>query len=174
VSKGLIIVLTGEGKGKTTAALGMALRAWGHEKKVLVIQFIKGKRFVTGESLAAERLGERFTIKALGEGFISAEGDLDRHRTAAQRAVDSAREALSNPANDVVVLDEITLALKYGLITEKQVFDLINLKPPATHLVLTGRDAPPSLVEAGDLVTEMKCVKHHYQQGVEAQQGVEY
>ncbi len=174
MSKGLIIIFTGEGKGKTTAALGMALRAWGHEKKVLVIQFIKTKRFVTGESLAAERLGERFTIKTMGEGFVSGGVDLDRHRIGAQRALDSAREALSNPAIDVVVLDEITWALKYGLISEKQVLDLIALKPPATHLVLTGRDALPSLIEAADVVTEMKCVKHHYQRGVGAQKGVEY
>lgn len=174
MKRGLILLFTGNGKGKTTAALGMALRAWGHGMRVLVIQFIKSARVETGERLAAVRLGERFVIRTLGEGFVFEGEDVERHREAARRALETAREAFKSGEHDLVVLDEITLAIKYGLISEEQVLELISLKPPATHLVFTGRDAPRSLVELADTVTEMESVKHHYLQRIEAQKGIEY
>jgi len=174
MKQGLVIVFTGDGKGKTTAALGMALRAWGHGMRVLIVQFIKSTRVETGERLAAARLGERFVIKTLGEGFLFGEGDLARHREAAGRALEAAREAVQSGEYDLVVLDEITHALRHGLITEEAVLELVTSKPPAVHLVLTGRDASRTLIERADLVTEMRAVKHHYQRGVPAQKGIEY
>lgn len=174
MSRGLVMVFTGDGKGKTTAALGMALRAWGHGMRVLVIQFVKSARVETGERLAAARLGERFVIKTLGEGFVFEGEDVERHREAARRALETAREAVQSGEYDLVVLDEITHALKHGLITEEAVLALLAAKSPAVHLVLTGRDAPEAIVARADLVTEMRAVKHHYQRGVPAQKGIEY
>lgn len=175
MAQGLVIVFTGDGKGKTTAALGMALRAWGHGMRVFIVQFVKSDRVETGERLAAAQLGERFIIKTFGEGFIfPEEEDFGRHREAAERALATAREALTSGAYDMVVLDEITHALKHGLVGEEAVLELVAAKPSTVHLVLTGRDAPPALVACADLVTEMRAVKHHYAQGVPAQKGVEY
>ncbi|WP_334110353.1 cob(I)yrinic acid a,c-diamide adenosyltransferase [Thermodesulfitimonas autotrophica] len=173
MAQGLVMVFTGDGKGKTTAALGMALRAWGHGMRVFIVQFVKSDRVMTGERLAAAQLGERFVIQTLGEGFVFPAADRDRHREAAARALAAAREALTG-GYDMVVLDEITHALRHGLVSEEAVLMLIDAKPPAVHLVLTGRDAPPALVERADLVTEMRAVKHHYARGVPAQKGVEY
>ncbi|MGQ9513391.1 cob(I)yrinic acid a,c-diamide adenosyltransferase [Thermodesulfitimonas sp.] len=172
MAQGLVMVFTGDGKGKTTAALGMALRAWGHGMRVFIVQFVKSDRVKTGERLAAARLGERFVIETLGEGFVSPADDLARHREAAARALAAAREALTS-GYDLVVLDEITHALRHGLVSEEAVLELIAAKP-AVHLVLTGRDAPPALIARADLVTEMRAVKHHYTAGVPAQKGVEY
>uniref|UniRef100_A0A7C1J831 Cob(I)yrinic acid a,c-diamide adenosyltransferase n=1 Tax=Ammonifex degensii TaxID=42838 RepID=A0A7C1J831_9THEO len=174
MTRGLVMVFTGDGKGKTTAALGMALRAWGHGMRVLVLQFVKSGRLETGERLAAARLGGRFVVKTLGEGFILPSGDLTHHREAAERALATAREALGSNAFDMVVLDEITHVLKHGLLREEEVLALVDAKPAEVHLVLTGRDASPALIARADLVTEMRVVKHHYEAGVRAQKGVEY
>ncbi|MEW6771406.1 MAG: cob(I)yrinic acid a,c-diamide adenosyltransferase [Bacillota bacterium] len=174
MSRGLVMVFTGDGKGKTTAALGMALRAWGHGMRVLVIQFVKSARVETGERLAAARLGERFVIKTLGEGFVFEGEDVERHRVAARRALETAREAVQSGEYDLVVLDEIIHALKHGLVSEEELVALIAAKSPAVHLVLTGRDAPEAIVARADLVTEMRAVKHHYRSGVPAQKGIEY
>ncbi|HIE13625.1 MAG TPA: cob(I)yrinic acid a,c-diamide adenosyltransferase [Desulfotomaculum sp.] len=174
MTQGLVMLFTGDGKGKTTAALGMALRAWGHGMRVLIIQFVKSGRFETGECLAAAHLGERFAIKTLGEGFVFGGEDTGRHREAAQRALAAAQKAVEKGGYDLVVLDEITHALRHGLISEESVLALIAAKPPAMHLVLTGRGAPQALIGRADMVTEMRDVKHHYQGGLAAQKGIEY
>ncbi|MEW6447773.1 MAG: cob(I)yrinic acid a,c-diamide adenosyltransferase [Bacillota bacterium] len=171
---GLVMIFTGNGKGKTTAAIGTALRAWGHGMRVLIVQFIKSGRVETGECLAAARLGERFVIKTLGEGFVFEGEDVERHRDAARRALEAAREAVQSGDWDLVVLDEITHALRHGLISEEAVLDLIIAKPPLVHLILTGRGASQALIERADTVTEMRCVKHHYEHGLAAQRGIEY
>lgn len=174
MTRGLVMIFTGDGKGKTTAALGAALRAWGHGMRVLIIQFVKSGRVETGESLAATRLGERFVIKTLGEGFVFGGEGVERHREAAERAIAEAREAVEKGEYDMVVLDEITHAINHGLITEEAVLALITAKPPPVHLILTGRGAADALVEHADTVTEMRDIKHHYEHGLAAQRGIEY
>ncbi len=171
---GLVIVFTGNGKGKTTAALGMALRGWGHGMKTLVLQFIKGGS-VYGELLASGRL-DGLEIRPLGKGFVTGRGkrDTERHRLAARRALEEARREVAAGQWDMVVLDEIIYAASFKLLGEEDLLDLISLKPPGMHLVLTGRNAPQSVVDRADLVTEMKEVKHHYSRGVKAQKGVEF
>jgi len=174
-TKGLTLVFTGSGKGKTTAALGMALRAWGQGMKVLIIQFIKGG-WKYGELKAAEKLGPGFEMRQMGEGFIKdAAGEgLEAHRAAAQKALAEARQAVREPGYDLVILDEINYALHYRLVELADVLEMIRSKPPGLHLVLTGRNAAPEVVELADLVTEMKEIKHPYSSGVKAQKGIEY
>lgn len=174
-TKGLVLVFTGNGKGKTTAALGMGLRAWGQGLQVLVLQFIKGGRSY-GELTAAAALAPGFSIKQLGLGFILSKDadELARHREAARQGLVTVRREISSGSYDLLVLDEILYALNYGLVTLDEIRELVALKPPAMHLVLTGRGAPPEIVELADLVTEMKEIKHPYQQGISAQKGVEY
>jgi cob(I)alamin adenosyltransferase len=177
-TRGLVIVNTGDGKGKTTAALGLVLRAAGNGLRVYIIQFIKG-RWKTGESksLAAlapnvevVRMGTGFTIERLRDPRIS----MSEHEEAAARAFERAREVVASGEYDMVVLDEILGSIKANLVTLDQVLELIREKPPALHLVLTGRGAPPEIVDAADLVTEMRPVKHPYQQGIKAQRGIEF
>lgn len=172
--KGLVIVFTGSGKGKTTASLGMALRAWGQGMKVLVIQFIKGG-WVYGELLAARKL-DGFEMRPLGEGFFRGAGEKEAasHRAAAQKALEEAREEIISGKWDMVILDEIIYALGFKLLKENDLLDLVAIKPPQMHLALTGRNAPESLVDRADLVTEMREIKHPYKQGIKAQKGVEY
>ncbi|MEW6183877.1 MAG: cob(I)yrinic acid a,c-diamide adenosyltransferase [Bacillota bacterium] len=172
--RGLVHLYTGDGKGKTTAALGMAFRAWGHGMRVLMIQFLKSGRVQTGERLAAGRIGDGFLIETMGEGFVFEESDTSRHHETAQQAYRAAREALIAAKYDMVILDEVTWAIKCGLVSEEQILTLLESRPPGVHLVLTGRDAPPSLIERADIVTEMRDIKHHYRAGVEAQKGIEY
>jgi len=168
--RGLIIVHTGDGKGKTTAALGLAIRAHGAGLNVLVLQFIKGLRR-SGELNALDALG--IEVRQLGLGFTSA-GDINEHRAAARLALDTARAEISSGAWDLIVLDEINYAVKFNLLTAADITALLTIRPPQVHLVFTGRDAPPQLINAADLVTEMKLVKHPFQRGVEAQAGIEF
>lgn len=172
--KGLVLVLTGNGKGKTTAALGLALRSWGHEMKVLMLQFIKSRQ--CGEHLAAERMQPGFEIRPLGLGFINFNNpeDVARQQQAAREALQQVDNAMHSGQYQLLILDEILYALKYGLIELSAVLTLIDNKPAALHLALTGRDAPPEIIERADLVTEMKEIKHPYQQGIPAQKGIEY
>ena len=175
-TKGLVLVFTGDGKGKTTAALGMALRAVGHRYKVAVIQFIKGT-MRTGEQEAAKMLVPYLDWTTTGKGFTSgpaARATPEEHRQAAQDALSLAKEKITSKDYRLVILDEVLGAIKAGLITTDQVIDLIRSKPPKVHLVLTGRNAPPEIVDIADLVTEMKLVKHPYDQGIVAQKGVEF
>lgn len=173
--KGLILVNTGNGKGKTTAALGMALRAWGQGMKVLILQFIKGG-WKYGELKAAEKLGPNFEIRQMGEGFIKGADDrsLDEHRHAAQQALEAARIEVSSGRYDLIILDEVLYAIHYGLLGLENVLDLLGQKPENLHLVLTGRNAPPEIIERADLVTEMCEVKHPFTRGIAAQKGIEY
>ncbi|MEW5953722.1 MAG: cob(I)yrinic acid a,c-diamide adenosyltransferase [Bacillota bacterium] len=173
--KGLVLVFTGNGKGKTTSSLGMALRAWGQGMRVLVLQFIKGG-WHYGELKAAELLGERFEIRPLGEGFIKDAGPdaLKEHKKAAANALATAAQEIKAGQYDLVILDEINYALGFGLVELVDVLKIIDEKPEALHLVLTGRNAAPEVVERADLVTEMKEIKHPFTKGIMAQKGIEF
>jgi cob(I)alamin adenosyltransferase len=179
--RGLTIVYTGPGKGKTTAALGMALRALGHGWRVLVIQFFKGDwPVVFGELEMGKRLAPQLDVLQLGKGFVQHMGDrkpFDEHLAAAKEALRTAREQIASGAYDLIVLDEIIYAIDYAgvqLISLEEVLGLLDAKPPALHLVLTGRNAPQALIDRADLVTEMHEVKHPWQQKIPAQVGVDY
>lgn len=173
--KGLVLINIGNGKGKTTAALGMALRAWGQGMKILVLQFIKGG-WKYGELKAAEKLGENFEIRQMGEGFIKgADGNsLEEHRHAAGEALKAAGTEINYGKYDMIILDEIIYAIHYGLVALDDVLILLDRKPESLHLVLTGRNAPPELIERADLVSEIKEIKHPYTQGIPAQKGIEF
>jgi cob(I)alamin adenosyltransferase len=176
--KGLVIVFTGNGKGKTTAAMGLALRASGNGMRVRVIQFIKGE-WKTGEVEAAKALAPMFEIVRAGLGFTierlrDPRIEMNAHVAAGQAGLEEARRAITAGEFAVVVLDEILGAIKAELVTREQVLGLIAEKPPMLHLVLTGRDAPPEIIAAADLVTEMRLIKHPYEAGIIAQRGVEF
>lgn len=177
--RGLVMVFTGNGKGKTTAAFGLALRAAGNRLPVKVIQFIKGA-WKTGEreliqaqipAIEIEVGGRGFTIERLRDPAIP----VDEHRLAARAAFEDARESVSSGRYRMVVLDEILGSIKAGLVAEEEVLELIAGRPQELHLVLTGRGATPAIVEAADLVTEMREIKHHYRgAGIPAQRGIEF
>ena len=173
--KGLIIVHTGPGKGKTTAALGLGFRAVGSGLKVLMVQFIKGS-WHYGELDTAELLGpDKFVIRPMGKGFVKLGGEIDpAQKQAAAEAWGFAREKIFSGEYDMIILDEINYAISYGLLPVGPVLDTLKTKPEAVHVVLTGRNANPEVVELADLVTEMREVKHPYQKGIEAQRGIEY
>lgn len=172
--KGLVLVFTGNGKGKTTAALGLALRAWGQGMRVLMLQFVKGD-WETGELKAAAKL-DGLEIRSLGIGFVRPKDEeaLIRHREAAEKAVTEACSALRAGEHGLVILDEILYALNLGLVTIQDLLTLISSKQEGVHLVLTGRGAPPEILERADLVTEMHAVKHHLQRGIKARKGIEF
>lgn len=169
---GLIIVHTGDGKGKTTAAIGTAFRAVGVGFKVKMIQFIKGS-WDYGELHTAEKL-ENFEIVPMGEGFTWETKDRERDTEIASKAWVACREAIENNEHDLLIFDEINNALSYAYLDVQQVIDALEKKPPEMHVILTGRDAPPELIEIADLVTEMKEIKHPFQRGIYAQRGIEY
>ncbi len=174
--RGMVIVFTGDGKGKTTAALGVALRAWGYGWRTLFIQFIKGT-WHYGEIDAVKRLGPGIEIRPMGVGFVHIMGDdlpLQEHVEAAGRALETARDEISSGEWDIVVLDEINVAVREKLLAESEVLKVIGERHPWTTIILTGRDAPCAFVEYSDLVTEMQEVKHPFQGGIEAQQGIDY
>lgn len=172
--KGLIIVHTGPGKGKTTAALGLGFRAVGSGLKVLMIQFIKGS-WHYGELDTAEMLGDKFVIRPMGKGFVKLGEEVDpEHRKAAEEAWAFAREKLFSGEYDMIILDEINYALNYGLLAVEPVVEALREKPEQVHVILTGRSARSEIVEVADLVTEMREIKHPYQKGIEAQRGIEY
>jgi cob(I)alamin adenosyltransferase len=171
---GLVIVHTGDGKGKTTAALGLAMRAWGDGLRILILQFIKGS-WKYGELKAIERLGDRIEVHQCGYGFTQKAGsNAVRDQEAAAAALQCAREALQSGKWDMLILDELNYAVKFGLLDVKDVLDMIDKKPPEMHLILTGRDACPDVIEAADLVTEMHLIKHPFQKGIKAQKGIEF
>ncbi|MGA2906712.1 MAG: cob(I)yrinic acid a,c-diamide adenosyltransferase [Terracidiphilus sp.] len=173
--RGLILINTGSGKGKTTAALGTALRAVGCGMKVLVLQFIKGS-WHYGELDAAEALGSNFVLKQMGRGFVKiggAEADPEDIRLV-HAAWEEARAAINSGVWDLVVLDEINYAISYGMLDPGVVAETLKAKPEMVHVILTGRNAHPLLVELADTVTEMREVKHAYQKGILAQRGIEY
>ena len=169
--KGLVIVNTGDGKGKTTAALGLALRAWGRDMRVCVIQFIKGGDR-TGEALAARRMGLEWRVT--GNGFTWTGGKAEQKRHAVE-AWAGAQEKIVSGGYDVIVLDEFTYAFDFGWLAATDVIDWLRAhKPPLLHLVITGRGAPAQLIDYADLVTEMVEVKHPYRDGIPGQPGIEY
>jgi cob(I)alamin adenosyltransferase len=175
VHRGLIIVNTGPGKGKTTAAMGTALRAVGNGMKVLMLQFLKGS-WHYGELDAVKAFGENFVIKQMGRGFVKvggAETDPEDIRMVEQAWAEG-REAILSGKWDLVVLDEINYAISYGMLDPAQVVDTLKHKPEPVHVILTGRSAHPTIIELADTVTEMKQVKHAYEKGVMAQRGIEY
>ncbi|MFP5214032.1 MAG: cob(I)yrinic acid a,c-diamide adenosyltransferase [Acidobacteriota bacterium] len=173
MQKGLLVVFTGNGKGKTTAALGMALRAAGHGMRVLILQFIKGA-WVYGELKALERF-EEVCIRPLGTGFTWKKESLDEDRELARRGWELAAREIREGNYDMVVLDELNIVLSYGLLSIEEVLPVLDTRPEGLHLVVTGRNAPEELIRSADLVTEMRQVKHPYHNaGIKAQKGVEF
>jgi cob(I)alamin adenosyltransferase len=173
--RGLVLINTGPGKGKTTAAMGTALRAVGNGMRVLMLQFLKGS-WHYGELDAVEAFGDNFVLKQMGRGFVKiggAETDPEDVRLV-EAAWDEAREAILSGAWDLVVLDEINYAIGYGMLDPAKVVETLKARPEMVHVILTGRNAHPSLVEIADTVTEMRQVKHAYEGGVLAQRGIEY
>jgi len=171
--KGLLIVHTGPGKGKTTAALGMILRAAGHGFAAGLVQFVKGG-WSPGELAALARFEDLVTVRVLGEGFTWETRDRVRDQAAARAAWDASLAMLAEPRYRLIVLDELSIALRHGLLDTAEVVAALAARRPDLHVVVTGRNAPPELIEAADLVTEMKAVKHPYQAGVKAQAGIEF
>jgi cob(I)alamin adenosyltransferase len=171
--KGLLIVHTGAGKGKTTAALGLAFRALGQGLKVGIVQFIKGA-IPTGEAALVGRLNLPIEMHTLGEGFTWNTQDRERDMAAARRAWERAVALLRDPSFDLVILDELNVVLKYDYLPLAEVLDELRRRRDGLHVVVTGRGAPAELIEQADLVTEMKLVKHPYRSGVKAQRGVEF
>lgn len=174
--RGLVIVYTGKGKGKTTAALGIVLRAVGHGYRVGMIQFIKGEWYY-GELTSSKRLEPEFEMIAAGKGFVGILDDdhpVEDHQQAARQALVIAREKLVSGLYDILVLDEINYAIKLNLLCEKDILDLIAARPAKTTLVLTGNYAPDSVIQIADLVTEMREIKHPYQSGIKAKKGIDF
>jgi len=175
IRRGLIIINTGPGKGKTTAAMGTALRAVGNGLKVLMLQFLKGS-WHYGELDAVKAFGDNFVMKQMGRGFVKvggAETDPEDIRMV-EEAWAEAEAAILSGAWDLVVLDEINYAIGYGMLDPAKVAEVLKRKPELVHVILTGRNAHPKLVEIADTVTEMREVKHAYQKGIMAQRGIEY
>lgn len=175
VEKGLVIVHTGAGKGKTTAAIGMALRIVGHGGRVGILQFIKGSgNWDTAERRALESFGEQVAFRIMGEGFTWETQDRERDVAACAAAWEVARSWISEGNFDMVILDELNIALRYGYLDVADVLAVLAAKPADLHVVITGRNAPDALIAAADLVTEMTMVKHPFRAGVKAQAGVEF
>ena len=171
-NKGLVIVNTGNGKGKTTAALGLLLRAWGRDLRVVMLQFIKPKTANWGETRAAKKLG--IEIIPLGGGFTWMSEDIEKDRLLAQKGWQLCREKIESGDYDIVILDEITYCFKYGWLDIEEVLTVLRSRSPDQHIIMTGRDAPAALIEFADLVTEMTEIKHPYKAGVKAQKGIEF
>jgi len=171
--KGLLIVNTGTGKGKSTAAFGLLLRMVGHGKKTAVVQFIKGA-WDTGERSVLESFGELVRWHTLGEGFTWETQDKARDIAAAAKAWETAKALMAEPDLKLLVLDELNIALRYDYLPLDEVVATLKNRRPGLHVVVTGRNAKPAMVEAADLVTEMTLVKHHFAQGVKAQAGIEF
>ena len=173
--RGLFIVNTGPGKGKTTAAMGTALRAVGNGMKVLMLQFLKGS-WHYGELDAVQSFGDRFVMKQMGRGFVKvggAETDPEDVRMV-EEAWAEAAQAIRSGLWDLVVLDEINYAISYGMLAPEKVAEVLRTKPEMVHVILTGRNAHPTIIDLADTVTEMRQVKHAYEKGVMAQRGIEY
>ena len=173
IEKGLLIIHTGKGKGKSTAAFGMVLRAVGHGMRVGVVQFVKGK-WATGERSVLERFSEQVEFHALGEGFTWETQDRERDIASARAAWDAAKRLIEDPGIRMVLLDELNIVLRYGYLPLEEVVDYLRAKPADTHVIVTGRNAADELIEAADLVTEMTMVKHPFRDGVKAQAGIEF
>jgi cob(I)alamin adenosyltransferase len=175
VRRGLIIVNTGPGKGKTTAAMGTALRAVGQGMRVLMLQFLKGS-WHYGELDAVKAFGDKFVMKQMGRGFVKVGGEKPDPEDVrmVENAWNEAESALRSGEWDLLILDEINYAISYGMLDPVRVAQALKSKPEQAHVILTGRNAHPTIVEIADTVTEMRQVKHAYEKGVMAQRGIEY
>ncbi|MEL7048772.1 MAG: cob(I)yrinic acid a,c-diamide adenosyltransferase [Pseudomonadota bacterium] len=173
IKKGLLIVHTGKGKGKSTCAWGLMLRALGRGNKVGVVQFGKGA-WETGEREAVKAFGDRVIWHTLGEGFTWETQDRERDVAAAEKAWSEVEKLIADPTIDMVICDELNISLRYDHLDLAKVLDTLNARPPEMHVVVTGRNAKPDLIEAADLVTEMTPIKHHFAAGVGAQEGIEF
>jgi cob(I)alamin adenosyltransferase len=174
--EGIVVVFTGKGKGKTSAALGIVLRAVGHGHKVGMIQFIKGEWFY-GELISSKRLEPEFEMIVAGKGFVGIIDDdhpLEAHRMAAQKAISLAKEKTLSGNYDIIILDEINYALNMKLLVLQDVIDIINARPKKTTLVLTGNHAAAEVLDLADMVTEMREIKHPYARGIKAKKGIDY
>ena len=173
IEKGLLIVHTGKGKGKSTAAFGLVMRALGHGMHVGIVQFVKGK-WETGERSVLERFPDLVTIRAMGEGFTWETQDRERDIAAAKKAWEASKEMISGGNYDLVLLDELNIVLRYESLPLDDVVAFLSNKPEMLHVVVTGRNAKDELIEAADLVTEMTQIKHPFRAGVKAQKGIEF
>lgn len=174
--KGLVLVYTGNGKGKTTAALGMVIRAVGYGWKLCIIQFVKGS-WKYGELKGLKLLDQFVELHVIGEGFVGILDDtkqFEEHRAAAKGGIELALEKISSGAHQIVILDELNVAYDLGLVTEEEIRQLLRARGADQTLVITGRGAPEWLIDAADLVTEMKEIKHPYQKGILAQKGIDW
>ncbi len=171
--RGLLIVHTGKGKGKSTAAFGLVLRALGHGWRIGIVQFVKGA-WETGERRALERFAEQIVLKRMGEGFTWETQDRARDIAAANQAWEAAREMIQDPTFSMVILDELNIVLRYDYLPVGEVVSVLRARRPELHVVVTGRNAKPELVELADLVTDMTLVKHPFRDGVKAQAGIEF
>jgi cob(I)alamin adenosyltransferase len=170
--KGLVIINTGNGKGKTTAALGVLFRAWGRGMNVCMLQFIKSTTSNYGEERGAHRLG--IEIIPMGDGFTWTSENLEKDKALALQCWELCKEKIMSDEYDVVILDEITYVLSYGWLDVNEVIEFLKQRPTGQHIIMTGRNALPELVEYADLVTEMREIKHPYKAGVQAQKGIEF
>jgi cob(I)alamin adenosyltransferase len=173
IEKGLLIVHTGKGKGKSTAAFGMVMRAVGHGMKTAVVQFVKGKRD-TGERTVLDRFPDLVEIYAVGEGFTWETQDRAADIAAAREAWEIAKARIADPEVKMVLLDEINIVLRYDYLPLEEVLETLKARPADCHVVVTGRNAADALIDAADLVTEMTQVKHPFRDGVKAQAGIEF
>lgn len=171
--KGLLMVHTGKGKGKSTAAFGLAVRAMGNDMRVGVVQFVKGK-WQTGERAILEHFPERVTIRTMGEGFTWDTQDRQRDITAAKAAWQAAQEMMADQSYDLIVLDELNIVLRYNYLPLAEIVAALQARREGLHIIVTGRNAKETLVEAADMVTEMTEIKHHFKAGVKAQTGIEF
>jgi len=172
IDKGLVIVNTGKGKGKTTAAMGVLVRAWGRGMKVIMFQFIKHSTANFGEQRAAQKMG--IEMKAMGDGFTWRSKDLDQSAELARTHWEDVKGVIASGEYDVMVLDEFTYPMHYGWIDTQEVIEVLKVRPEMLHVIITGRNAPEELMEYADLVTEMQVIKHPYQEGIKAQPGIEF
>ena len=173
IEKGLLIVHTGKGKGKSTAAFGLVMRALGHGFKVGVVQFVKG-RWTTGERAILERFPDLVTIKTMGGGFTWETQDRARDIAAARAAWEEGKRLMADPAYKLVLLDELNIVLRYDNLPIAEIVETLRARRPDLHVVVTGRNAKPELIDTADLVTEMTMVKHPFRSGVKAQPGIEF
>ena len=169
---GLVIINTGHGKGKTTAALGMLVRAWGHDMKVIMLQFVKKSTANYGEHRAARKMG--IEVMPQGAGFTLGGKNVEENRRLSIQQWARAKELINSGTYQVVALDEFTYPLKYGWLSTEEAIAFLRSRPPHVHVVITGRDAPQELIDFADLVTEMKEIKHPLKNGIKAQKGVEF
>ncbi len=173
IEKGLLMVHTGKGKGKSTAAMGLAARAIGNGMKVGIIQFVKGV-WETGERVVLEKFPDLCVMKAMGDGFTWETQDRERDLAAARQAWDTAKKMMADPSFDLVILDELNIVLRYDNLPLDEVLDTFRSKRDMLHVVVTGRNAKDELIEIADLVTEMTQIKHPFRSGVKAQKGIEF